>query len=62
MYYQSQPVIVEASTASVKRHVWYLTPELVVLALVDKDISEWAREKMAAQLLESAEDKPIPTW
>ena len=48
----NQPVIVEAATASMRRHLSYLTPELVVLALVDKDTSEWEKEKMAAQLLE----------
>ena len=49
---QNWPVIVGAATASVRIQLWYLTPGLVVLALVDKDFSEWEREKLAAQLLE----------
>ena len=32
--------------------LWYLTPELLMLAMVNKDTSEWEREKMVALLLE----------
>ena len=45
--YQSQSVIMEVVTASVRRHLWSLTPELGMLTLVDKDASEWEKEKMA---------------
>ena len=34
---------------SVKRHLWYLTPELVVLSFFDKDVG--SDEKRAEQLL-----------
>ena len=35
---------------SVKRHLWYLTPELVPLSLFDKDVSIEEKQMMASKL------------
>ena len=44
--------MVEAVTATMSRHLYHLIPELAMLTLFAKDISEWEREKMAARLLQ----------
>ena len=35
---------------SVKRHLWYLTPELIPLSLFDKDVSIEAKQQIARKL------------
>ena len=41
-----------AATASFKRQIWYLTPELVVLALFGDGTSEWEKEQIVRRLLQ----------
>lgn len=43
--------LAEAVLKSVYRHMWYLSEELVVLALADKECDVDVRSRMAAQLL-----------
>ena len=43
--------LAESALKSLKRHLWYLTPELVVLALFDNQISVDDKQLMAATLV-----------
>ena len=52
-YKQLQPRIAHEVKASVKRHLWYLCPELVVLGLFDDELSDFEKEQMASQLLQT---------
>ena len=45
--------IAQAAKKSVCRHLWYLTQELVVLALFDKKLPECERYEMSCKLLET---------
>lgn len=42
--------ISECVLKSVKRHLWYLTPELVTLSLFDKDMSDDEKKLLAREL------------
>ena len=44
------PQLAEAVLTSVYRHMWYLTEELVVLALADSDTSDDEKSHMVAQM------------
>ena len=44
------PVIADAAQMSAKRHLWYLTPQLVVLALFDDDLQDDEKQQMAHTL------------
>ena len=45
-----QRKIVDSAWESVKRYLWYLCPEMVVLGLFDDGLSEWEKERMASEL------------
>ena len=49
--------IATAVTASVKRHLWYLTEELVILALFNESLSHFTRSRLAQTLFNT----PRPT-
>jgi hypothetical protein len=48
-----QRKIVDEASRSVRRHLWYLCPELAVLGLFDDELSEYEKEKMALQLTQT---------
>ena len=43
--------IVDEALSSLKRHLWYLCPEQVVLALFDRELSEFEKQRMAETLI-----------
>ena len=49
-YTRYQPVTAKACMKSCNRHLWYLTPQLVVLCLAAKDIPVQLRETVAQKL------------
>ena len=46
-YCLEKPLLAWTVLQSAKRHLWYLTPQLVTLALGDKNLSNEERERMA---------------
>jgi hypothetical protein len=50
-YINVDATIATAALASVRRHAWYLTPELIVLSLFDESLSNAARQDIANELL-----------
>ena len=46
----TKPRYILAVMQSCNRHLWYLTPQLVLLALADPDLPDNEKEKMAAKL------------
>ena len=53
-YREFQPHMADASLASIGRHLWYLTEELVVLSLWDSELSDQIREHIATTLAATA--------
>ena len=49
-YRQYRPVIADACLASCLRHLWYVTPQLIVFSFVDPQIPSTERESMAKEL------------
>ena len=49
-YCLTQPLLAWTVLQSAKRHLWYLTPQLVTLFLVDRNLSDEERERMARVL------------
>ena len=43
------------------RHLWYLTPQMVVLSLLDKDLANIDKEEMAMKLFSLERDEKIQT-
>ena len=52
MYSQYQPDIAKAAMDSAKRHLWYLTPQLLPMCLVDNEMEVQIREQIARKLSE----------
>lgn len=52
-YREYDQVIAASAQTSMRRHLWYLCPEVVVLALFDDDTTTEEKRLMAAQLLNS---------
>jgi len=50
-YVNFQPCIATAVLCSIDRHLWYLSGELVILALCDDNIGDDIRQNMALNLL-----------
>ena len=48
-----QRILTAAALQSVKRHLWYLTEELVIFCLFDEELGEAERRLVADQLLQS---------
>ena len=59
-YRKVNPRMAYAVLTSTYRHLWYLTPQLVVLALTDTGLEDRTREEMA-RALHSQERKLIKT-
>ena len=49
-YEHFEPQLARAVRTSIRRHLWYLTPELVVLCLFDDHLPEEEKQMMAAAL------------
>ena len=49
-YREEEPDISSAVLTSIKRHLWYLTEELVVLSIFNEDLSSFTRSMMAQKL------------
>ena len=49
-YMAHRPVVANSRLQSCHRHMWYLTPQLVVLSLVDENTSDNQKEEVALQL------------
>ena len=54
--------IARAALSSARRHLWYLCPELVVLALFDADTSVQERHVLALTLLNTPRPDNFTTW
>ena len=46
----TKPRYILAVLQSCNRHLWYLTPQLIILALADPHLSDFEKEKMATKL------------
>ena len=55
---QLRPRIAFAVLQSAFRHLWYLVPQLVILALADRDLEDGTKEEMGKKL-HSSERKVI---
>lgn len=56
-YHLHEPDIAEATMKSMRRHLWYLTPELVILSLFDEELPD--TEKMMMELTLRQTHRPI---
>ena len=54
MYKKIDKAIADIALKAYKRHQWYLTPELVVLSLFDKAVSNDEKAAIACELLKHA--------
>ena len=52
-YSSLQPAVSNACLDSCKRHLWYLTPQLIVFALCDEGLQTGTREQLAKALFDS---------
>ena len=55
-----QNIMINAIQESIRNHLWYLTGELVVLALFDDELSQIERQEMASKLLTYPRTIAIP--
>ena len=51
-YQEEKPILAKAVLNAMQRHMWYFTPQLVVLALVDDDLEDSIRKSLASKLIE----------
>ena len=49
-YRQARPTIAYSVLQSCYRHLWYITPQLITLALADKDLEDNSKEQIAVAL------------
>ena len=57
-YHLEKPLLAWTVLQSAKRHLWYLIPQLVTLALGDRNLSNEERERMA-KILHASPRNPI---